>query len=67
MLTKYCERIMMNEETPMAEQIASEHIYEMACGLDNLYELIKSGGAIKPEDLTNLANVARILKLESED
>lgn len=66
MLTKYTERIMLNEETPMAKEIASEHVYEMACGLDSLYESIKTGRKIREEDIINLANVSRILKLESE-
>lgn len=66
MLTKFTERIMLNEESPMAKEIASAQVYDMACGLDRLYDAIKSGGMITPEDLYNLADVSRILKLESE-
>lgn len=66
MLTKYLERVTMQEESPMSEYIASENIYEMACGLDRLYKSIMLGRKIKDEDIINLANVSRILKLESE-
>lgn len=67
MLTKFTERIILNEETPMAKEIASEQVYEMACGLDHLYKSIMLGYMIKPEDLANLAEVSRILKLEVDE
>lgn len=66
MLTKYLKRVILREESPMADQIASVDTYDMACGLDRLYESIKLGRKINPEDLSNLADVSRILKLESE-
>lgn len=66
MLTKYLERIIEQEETPMADQIASVDIWDMSWHLEALHKAITTGSKLNPIDIDVLADVVKILRKECE-